>query len=249
MGADDQHFPVGVALDECAARLRALLLVHVEVAVHLRVGELDRVMHHVAGDDGFLAARANVHADVAGRVARRRLEPHLVGDGVIRLDRARAGWPRRSGRPNRPGDRSCGSRPFRAGAASGRIPSCRTDSAPAGRSAPTCRRPCGCSSPRGRSADASTSRCRCSRAESRRRRGPRETSSACCRTPEIRAAGRCRCRCRSSRACRAIGARSTGRRSASGPRGSRSAARATGTSARTRACRPAAASRCRPPRC
>ena len=86
MRADDHDFPVGVALDECAACLRALLLVHVEVAVHFRGGELDRMMHHVAGDDGFLAARANVHADVTRRVARRRLQPHLVGDCVIRLD-------------------------------------------------------------------------------------------------------------------------------------------------------------------
>ena len=44
-------------------------------------------------------------------------------------------------------------------------------------------------------------------------------------------------------------ARSTGTRSASCRRGSRNAATATGTSARTRPCRPAAASRCRLPSC
>src|SRR5882672_2611288 len=74
--ADDQHLLVRVALDEGAPRLRALLLVHVEVAVSLRRRELDRVVHHVAGDDGFLAARLDVHAHVPRRMAGCRLEPY-----------------------------------------------------------------------------------------------------------------------------------------------------------------------------
>src|SRR5262245_37921025 len=84
--ADDPHLAPGIALDERAARPGPLLLVHVEVAMHLRGSELDRVMHHVAGDDGFLTARADVDADVTRRVARCRLEPHLVGDRVVSLD-------------------------------------------------------------------------------------------------------------------------------------------------------------------
>src|SRR4030095_1516830 len=48
--ADDHHIAADIALDESATCAGPLFLVHVEVAVHLRGGELDRVMHHVAGD-------------------------------------------------------------------------------------------------------------------------------------------------------------------------------------------------------
>src|SRR5262245_53263476 len=50
--ADDHHLAVGVAIDERTTCRRALRLVHVEIAVGLRGGELDRVMHHVPCDDG-----------------------------------------------------------------------------------------------------------------------------------------------------------------------------------------------------
>src|SRR6516165_5633547 len=79
VAADDQRLALLIALDERAPRARALSLVHVEVGVQVRHGELDRVMHHVAGDHRLLTARGNAHAHVARRVSGRRLEPHLIG--------------------------------------------------------------------------------------------------------------------------------------------------------------------------
>ncbi len=43
-------------------------------------------MHHVPCNDGFLALRADVHADVSGRVAGSWNEGHLIGNVEVRAD-------------------------------------------------------------------------------------------------------------------------------------------------------------------
>ena len=73
----------GVAREEALPRRLRLRLVEVRAAAPIRMRDLHRVVHQVAGDHGLLAARADVHADVAGRVPGRRLEPHLVGHRVV----------------------------------------------------------------------------------------------------------------------------------------------------------------------
>ena len=89
MRAEDLDGPIRVALEERAACPARGLGVDVEVARPGRLGTLHRVMHQVAGDDGVLALRADAHAHVPGRVARRRLQPDLVAQAMIGLDEVR----------------------------------------------------------------------------------------------------------------------------------------------------------------
>ncbi len=158
MAADDQHVLIGETLHEVHARLAAGFLVHVEARGPPRVGELNRVMHHVAGDHGLLAARLDEHAHVPRRVTRRREQRDFVGDLEVRpdvLDQPRFDARDRSSRADarrRDTHRCC------AGGPSGRILSCRSSSAPSGTSAPTCRSPAACSSRRDRNAGACRAR-------------------------------------------------------------------------------------------
>ena len=52
----------------------------------LRLGELHRVVHEVAGDQRVLAVRLDPQRRVAGGVAGRRLEPHAVPEVGVGLD-------------------------------------------------------------------------------------------------------------------------------------------------------------------
>src|SRR5262245_58841077 len=81
--AQDEGAGLGMALAEGAARLARRLDVAVEVAARLGLGDLDGMVHEVAGDDGGAVAGVNAHAGVAGRVAGGRLEPDLAGDPVV----------------------------------------------------------------------------------------------------------------------------------------------------------------------
>ena len=83
MGPDHEHARVAIALDELATGLDRPIRNRVGMAAPARLGELDRVVDHVAGDHRALALGFDRHAHVAGRVARRGLEGDLVGDGVV----------------------------------------------------------------------------------------------------------------------------------------------------------------------
>src|SRR5580692_4331240 len=86
MTAYDQRAGAAEAAYEVAARARCLRLVHVEARFGGGYGDLDRVVHQIAGNDGLLAARIDQHTDMAGGVARRRDERDLIGEAEVRID-------------------------------------------------------------------------------------------------------------------------------------------------------------------
>ena len=126
--------PCGLSMSKLASRVGSI--------------ELDGMMHEIAGNHRLLPSGAYQHADVPGRVPRRRKQRYLVRQLVVGRDVV--DQPRRDDRVHRvlqvlevmvatgaPSD-----------APSDRTPPCRTDSAPAGMSAPSGHRPGACSSPR-----------------------------------------------------------------------------------------------------
>src|SRR5208282_4649842 len=86
MCPEDDDVGVRVFLAERAPRLLRHREVGVETIVPIRIFALNRVMHQVAGYDGFLTLRRNPHTVMTRGVAGRRLEPYLVGDAEIRVD-------------------------------------------------------------------------------------------------------------------------------------------------------------------
>src|SRR5216683_7005740 len=84
--ADDERAGIAEALHEVAAGARRLGLVHVEARFGGGHGDLDRVVHQIAGNDGALAARFDQHADMPGCVARRGDERDLIGETEVRID-------------------------------------------------------------------------------------------------------------------------------------------------------------------
>src|SRR4029077_12873663 len=83
MTADDHDLRIPETLDERLAGERTLCLVHVEVPMTQRLGELNGMMHQVAGNHGGFSARLDEHADVARRMARRRKQRPLLGQPII----------------------------------------------------------------------------------------------------------------------------------------------------------------------
>ncbi len=82
--ADHESAGIAEALHEVAACARRLRLVHVEAAFGGGNGDLDRIVHQIAGNDGLLTARVDQHADMAGGVARRRNERDFIGETEVR---------------------------------------------------------------------------------------------------------------------------------------------------------------------
>ena len=89
MGAEHAHRLVAIMLDEFLARLDAHRGVRIEGANPVRMRDLNRMMHHVAGDDGVLAARRDPHTDVTGSVARGGFKPDLAREPAAGLDQFR----------------------------------------------------------------------------------------------------------------------------------------------------------------
>src|SRR5579863_3538130 len=86
MTADDQRAGAAEAAYEVAACAGRLRLVHVEARFGGGYGDLDGVVHQIAGNDGLLAARIDQYTDMAGGVARRCDERDLIGEAKIRID-------------------------------------------------------------------------------------------------------------------------------------------------------------------
>src|SRR5687767_11972482 len=82
----DEHARIGVALDEVAARGCGARGIRAEAARPLRLGHLHDSVHEIAAEHGAPGTRLEAHADVAGSVARRRLEAEPPPEGMIALD-------------------------------------------------------------------------------------------------------------------------------------------------------------------
>src|SRR3569833_1632820 len=86
MAADHQHLAAAEAIHESLARLRALVLVHVEVDMSLRIAELERMMHQISRDDRLLTLGADQYTDVSRRVSRRGEQRDFVRDRMLGTD-------------------------------------------------------------------------------------------------------------------------------------------------------------------
>ena len=81
MGADDEHRLIGISAQHFLARGAGGVLVKVGTARPIGPRHLTGMVHEVAGDQGFLAARRNVNADMArcmaGNLRQRRPSPEV----------------------------------------------------------------------------------------------------------------------------------------------------------------------------
>ena len=212
MTADDECAGIAEALHEVAAGARRLRLVHVEARFGGGYGDLDRVVHQIAGDDGPLAARFDQHADVSRRVARRGDERDLIGEAEVRIDVfLESGSEYRVDRI-----RQMVHVMIAAGVAQMLpvlpfAPPKEVSRLREGRHPLAIHQP-------GVPAHVIEVQVRAQHIGDRARRGSRRCAdppgrcSACCRTPRTHAAGHCRCRCRSSPCGPSSAARSTERR-------------------------------------
>src|SRR5947207_4807235 len=86
MCADDEDRIIGETGQTALACQPRLGRVAVRRRRPLRMGDLARVMHEIAGDQRLLALRGDPHADMTGSMAQGRNEAHLVADPMIGLD-------------------------------------------------------------------------------------------------------------------------------------------------------------------
>ena len=84
-----QQARAGDLAEEAPPRRDRLLRVPIEDRRPLRLAALQGVVEEVAGDDRALAAGADVDAAMAGRMARRRSQPHRVVEREIVVDEER----------------------------------------------------------------------------------------------------------------------------------------------------------------
>ena len=125
-----QRIGVAIALQETAPRRRRLRRIDVEFRRQFGIARLQRRVHEVAGEHRVVLAAAEGEGDMAGRMARRRQDAHVIADREIVAARSRRAWPRPPAARCR---RTAAPRLWRSARSSSRIRSCRTRSAPSGK--------------------------------------------------------------------------------------------------------------------
>ena len=85
MRAQDQDVSVGIAFEKLLTRGDRTSDVEIKRAARPRLGQLYRMVHEIAGNDGFLAARRNMDTDVSRRMPRCRLEEDFLAKRMVCL--------------------------------------------------------------------------------------------------------------------------------------------------------------------
>ena len=85
MRAKHQHVAIGLLGQETPSRKARRWRVHIKSRGSVRFAALQRVVHQVSGDHGFVSLRVDAHAHVSGRVAGRGLKAYFRGQRVVCL--------------------------------------------------------------------------------------------------------------------------------------------------------------------
>ena len=78
--------PIRNRLDDLAARSGRTRHVGTERRAPVRIGDLDRMVKTIAGEQRAFAAALQIDADMAGRVVGAGFQPHMIVDGEIAFD-------------------------------------------------------------------------------------------------------------------------------------------------------------------